>query len=1111
MLANLFRGSSQRGNQLNDSVIEDAHTRSLLFGHSQHVFNLPGSPPPSPFGSPALKSGSYDNRGGLELEEKDIRVLLAQDAYGGDEKPTLLFDSKKSTDDISPSGKGQPAPRAPLPPNWRPPGGSADKAEDTSRNRSSTFSGSQSSWSKANRDLAPKDDPFLECMFGNQNLAKPATSTKMHIIPARARHTNASERLPKRTPETLEQRRRAPLNRAHTSGQHPTLPGLEDSSRDCLLITRLFHITLNEEAKIVAKPTSPGVRAADKPPKLVERKVPAFAIGLVLQLPYATHRPHSSQSRAGTGNSFGQSFNSAASSYGSDMLSSWQFLDAIPTSLSSSLTLEDDGDRRVDMIVDNWDIIVRGISCFERVASDVVNEQLQKVMSQMVESKNKVPKEKSMQRVNQRMVAIHDPNTVSRVSNLALAAADISRRVSSAVRTPRVITGLGITAGHWTDEARMLYRICGGKQQTFFLFNLLTAFLGNHTQWLERLAPEWYRKQFQASHRQPDDATALASRTIIVSEHKMLARRLIYILASFLPGRCGIDGLHRLGEEGLMAPSSSPSRLWSRTQRRPSKPYMAQSRAAADLEPGVLSTSASSHGSHASTSIDRSPRKHFHPKDSFKFQIKNSGIQADVRTGAGTSSTVMPQAADTPTAYISGLRDSYFPETAVVESNDSVATADLSKVLYKTASSHRRTSSVSSRWGSLVSGISEIWSNRPGTPGDRGSVTPVSPEASPAALHTRTASSAIAVARGNPLQMMVDELEYHKGETQNGMLLPHAQRAMSSPIKTPKVASAAPKLHVDDKDGVVDVELDLPGFFSASSPRPSRHQSLKSCPKLASFNRDGSDSICSLRSCVSKAGKRSSSEHINVAGYLKRHHEDFVLHAVRPYRDLLDDIKRSMRSEPTPREVLEQVLQEALHVSWVTVCTTLVADTQPFTIRRLTLRRQYEVKSPESADGRGRVAPSSSNLASTVLLAEEITDDHVMEFDTTLADAIEKALNVGAAGMASSAPATRAHSRNVSLSSSRGIPTSNTPSHATTAHPTRSDPVKIDQRNLVVGALEDIVRSVNDDLNNKSQHEEGVMKAGGKDHNKQDSVLREGVKRWMRNVEQTSVEQTSVW
>jgi len=1109
MLASLFRGTSgQRNSQPIDSSTEDAHTRYLLFGQSQHGFNPTTSPPPSPFGSPALRPSSYDDRGGLELEEKDIRVLLAQDAYGGNEKPTLLFDSKRSLETGSTAGS-QSATRSPLPPNWAPSQGSAEKADDASRSRSSTFSDNQSSWSKVNRILAPKDDPFLDCMFGEPNSTKPATSTKLHIVPARVRQPNVPDHVSKRPPENLESRRRAPLNRAHTSGQHPTLPNLEDSSRDCLLITRLFHVTLNEDAKIVAKPTSPGVLAADKPPKLMERKVPAFAIGFVLQLPYAAHRPRSSHSRPDASYSFGQSFASADSSYGSDLHSSWQFLDAIPASLSSSLTLSEDGDRRVDMIVDNWDIIVRGLSCFERVASEVVNEQLQRIMNSMLDAKSKVPKEKSMQRVNQRMVAIYDSTVMSRAPTLMLAAADVSRRIASAIRIPRVITGLGFTAGHWTDETRMLHRICGGKQQAFFLFNLLTVFLGNHTQWLERLAPEWYRKQFEASHRQPHESTALASRTIIVSEHKMLARRLIYVLASFLPGRSGIGGLHRLDEEELLVASSSPQGLWSRSQRRPSKPHMAKAQTSSDLASGALSTSVPSHGNHTSTFINRSPRKQCLRKDSFKFQIKGSGIEADIRTGAGTTSIVMPQAAETPTAYISGSRDSYFPENAIIESSESLATADLSKVLHKTGSSHRRTSSVSSKWGSLVSGISEIWSNKPSTSGDRGSVTTMSQDASPIVRHSRVPSSAIAVVRGHSLQMMVDELEQKKTVVPKLEPYAHERDHSSSPIKASRIAAAPPRLHVDNQDGVVDVELDLPGFLSVSSSTALRHQSTKSYSKLASFNRDGSDSVCSLRSIVSKAKKRSGDQHVNVAGYLKRHHEDFVLHAVRPYRELMEDIRRSMKSEPTPREVIEQVLQEAPHISWVTVCTTLVADTKPFTIQRLTLRRQYEVKSPDSAGSQSKGLATSSNLAAVILLAEEITDESVMEFDTTLADAMEKALNIGVVGPSRPHGASRTHSRNVSLSSARGIPTAYSASQPD-VH-TDPSPDKIDQRNLVVGALEDIVKSVNDDLNNKSQHRMQSTETSVADGARQESALREGVKRWMRNVEQTSIEQTSVW
>lgn len=929
-------------------------------------------------------------------------------------------------------------------------------------------------------------------------MRKTDTSTKLHIIPARPKSRTISDLNSK---PTLDQRRRAPLNRAHTSGQHPTLSSFDADTRDSLLITRLFNVTLEDGAKVVVKPSSTGEINQEKPPKLVENKLPQYAVGLVLQLPHPTQRPRSSSVRFGQNSSYGQSFNSAASSFGSDMQSSWTFLDAIPASLSSSLNISEEDDHRLDLIVDNWDVILRAIACFERTAADVLKDQLQKVLGQLMEPQFKIPKEKSMQRTNQRMVAIHDVEIFLRYPSLVSAAADVSRRIAYAVRIPRVVTGLGITAGHWTDEARMLYRTCGNKQQNFFLFNLLTAFLGNHMQWLERLAPEWYRNQFRATHSKPEELCVLASRTIIVSEHKGLARRLIYILASFLPGRKGITGLHRSVDEGQLALSLSPSGAFSRHQslRRSSKPYLLHPQSSTELGAETVSSSISSQGSHASTLANRSPRKSLSRKYSNTIQIKGNRIESDVRTGAGTTSTIMPNAMQTPTAYISSLRENYSPENAIIESNDSIATADLSKVLHRAASSHRRTSSVSSRWGSLVSGISEMWSNKQSTPGDRGSFTTASLEGSPA---RQKRSSAVSTGRNNPLQMMIDELEHGKSAKKTDSVEVSDQGAFSPNSQSTRVAAAQPRLHVDGRDGVVDVELDLPGFLSASTVPSPPQTSSTSRKKSLPFTHDGTDSICSFRSLNAHVDHGLANKRVNVGGYLRRHHEDFVLHAVRPYNDLLEDVKRNMRLEPTPREKIEHILQRASPSAWVCVCTTLIADTKQFTIRRLTLRRHYEVKTPLAAGSRGGTFTGSSPGTTISFREEEITDEVVMEFDTTLADAIEKVLQVGPTDASLSPLPTRTHSRNVSISSKKTAPP---PIPSTSERPGASSGRDLDrseQRDLVIGALEDVVKSVNDDLNRPGQQRQNIH---NEDKSGQENALREGVKRWMINVEQTSV------
>lgn len=1080
MLASLFRGtSSQRHSQYIESVTDEAHTRNLLFGQSQLVSHFATSPPPSPFGSPALRPSSFDDQSGLEFDERDVRILLAQDAHGGDDRPTVLFDSWSLRD--APN-EAQKVTRSPLPTNWRP--------EAQARNRSSTFSENQSSWTKSIRD-APKDDPFLECMFGVPSSAKTASATKLHVIPAQTRDWKASERGPRR-PSDKNDRRRAPLARAHTSGQQLNISALDLRGRDALLVTRLFHVTLDQNVKIASRNSADAKDGQDRPAKLVERRVPAFAIGLVFYLPYPSYRPGSSHSRRDRTSSYGASNASMSSSFGSDMHSPYTFFDIIPPCLSSSTSVVDDNDQRVDFIVESWDIILRCLSRLQGTSRKLLIRELEKeLMQQSSSSASKTSKDKQMQRPNQRILAIQDTHSISNSNVLVMVSIETSKRLGYALRVPRVITGLGISAGHWIDEARMLYRTFGSKQQNFFLFNLLTAFLGSNVQWLEGLAPPWYRDKFQANHKKVQDSQPLVSRTIIVSDHKGLARRLVYILASFLPGRTGIGGLCRDWTGTPHSTSISPSNnsLQASLLRRRGKPNTRASNGTQDTGAELLSTSAASYGSQLSA-LQQSPQKHFVRRESNKYDIGGEEIRTLLQNGAASSAAVAPLAAATPTAHIS-VRDRYFHDNAIDDASDSIASADLSRMLRRAASGHRRTSSVSSRLSSFVSGI---WGNKPSTSDNSPNTSVATRRESPVAQHKRSTSSALPMQRGNPLQMMVDELDdtRTKGQrTSDG-----AGTQLTS--RTPGFNSAIPRLHVDAKDGVIDVDLDLPGFLSAASLSAPVCQAAVGIESSSGSIEDRRGSTQHRHAETSLFSRPSDMEHINVGGYLRRHHEDFVLHAVRPYGDLVEDVKNVMRTESTPDDALRRLEQEASPSTWIPVCRTLMADTRTFSIRRFTLRRQYDVKRSNSKDG--NIGLDSSMI---ILSHEEIAEEKVMDFDATLADAIEKMLHVGHLQVSGSASTTRTHSRTVSVSSAsnhRGVDQTPDAAAATANFP------GIRRGDLVVGALEAVAQSVNEALIEQHTNQDQPLNLKPKmGASQQENALREGVKRWMIDVEHTSV------
>src|SRR5690606_14100238 len=90
--------------------------------------------------------------------------------------------------------------------------------------------------------------------------------------------------------------------------------------------------------------------------------------------------------------------------------------------------------------------------------------------------------------------------------------------------------------GIWRDEAIWTSKWTQSLDQGHFFNNLLTGFLATHTDWLQALSPPSLRRRYFSNkqHREGEDLS-LPARTIIISEDKMAARRLIFLLSAFLP------------------------------------------------------------------------------------------------------------------------------------------------------------------------------------------------------------------------------------------------------------------------------------------------------------------------------------------------------------------------------------------------------------------------------------------------------------------------------------------------------------------------------------------------------------------------------------------------
>ncbi|KAK4892984.1 hypothetical protein LTR28_002251, partial [Elasticomyces elasticus] len=216
------------------------------------------------------------------------------------------------------------------------------------------------------------------------------------------------------------------------------------------------------------------------------------------------------------------------------------------------------------------------------------------------------------------------------------------------------------------------------------------------------------------------------------------------------------------------------------------------------------------------------------------------------------------------------------------------------------------------RWGSFAS----MWSARPRRESsltERSDTTPATPSEEGVTGILKSGKDSIGRRSHNKLVRMVEEADRH-------VSLPHAHAAptrcsdsTATPSATAEDCSASEhatiearqiperrrshstqvKLSVDEKDGVIDVEI--PRAMSGRST-PILASSSNTTPSLSSSwaSKWGQTSMLSM-------GRSNRKENVaNAAGWLSAFHQDFALQAVKPYEALERDIKHTMSQEPTP-------------------------------------------------------------------------------------------------------------------------------------------------------------------------------------------------------------------
>lgn len=1197
-----------------ESVQEDLHTRNLLFPDPQdlyehrlnHVFPLSGAASVA-----ASSTNAFDYNGDIELDVRDVRVIIMQDAMGSI-AASLLYDSQNPPPAPSPvmdrpsttagpashyslqdARRGPASPRKPSISHSQRPiviqpdspklrQGAFDRRPSVhARNQGYAETDGQRAWREYREELAT----FSSCIFGNSELmAYKGVSTKVHVVPSETRGNDSSFILGDgRGSIGRSSMRSSRLSQSFSSENIPPTPTIISrvADRKKILVTRLFPVTLpidedaapspqiaslEDKAEYPFPQSSDELRARKKKSQPKQKRTPMYAVALVINLPpvSAHHTPGTALKSTFRGagsfaeqDSFPSSFNSSRHTGWTMVGQGGPALEAFETSFGS------DAEDQMDAITQHWDVIMRTLNRLQTVVASTLYTMLKQAD---LSSPDPIPpaafsahlaRTASMSgrrgdeglppkppKTNAKHLSLI-PNCLQDNRQVACEADASKARIVAGIRATRVTTGQNRWP-IWREEARLVAKSAGGREHGFFFYNLLAGFLATHTDWLQALSPPSYRRRFHHQHKgKPDEDSSVPGRTIIVSNDKMAARRLIFLLSAFLPASQQLPAArpHRpstpasLGTLSQSPPSFVVPILKEESLRRKINRRAGPRRASHSRNLSIQSQQ-------GRTSAVPMPLAHLsmegrherRPSDAASIRTTHLPIHgSDAMTRKSSAATTATITSETTVPHFASVqRPDVFASGRPGSSNNGTATDGLKKNLAGEdgALGENRQGS---RWGSVISGLWGSTRRR-----DSGAASTKAPElcdfgggnTSPTKSFRRTSQPPIA----KPENAGSSSTDEHQSGPQEGSppdvgdptrtasgdslgfpgpsdKTPRAQRtpapsgAFESPVKT----------SINLNDGVIDVDVPFPDYITSfetavSSPSSSGYLST---PGFGT----GFDAFeQSFRVAVD-----GGDIPVNVAGWLQQYHPDFVLQALPAQDGVLEQIKASMQAEPSPTWLPHGASSDRDPDRWVDVSTALVADTTTFTVTRIRYRRLVRLK--PSAD-RNAVAFSSTYATALMTpsivspyemhLKEEFIEEPVFSLDDTLVDAVERVIAVGDLSKAGSAASSRSTSkRRQSLSVEAELTAAAAAAAAASSSQSQASESQGDGlsvaatgqwqevprsqcKSVLLSALEEVIREVMENREDEREEGPGTSHARGKGV---ETVLREAVRAWLEGVD----------
>ncbi|POR36213.1 Uncharacterized protein TPAR_03568 [Tolypocladium paradoxum] len=1149
-----------------------------LYQHrNDQVFPL-SSAPATPS---AAAANAFDYSEDVDLDVRDVRIIVLQDALGP-ANASLLFDSHPLPDSSFERSPARQDPRkAPMSPRKGSQGqasrplviqsDSPQPRQGAFDRRASVHSRSQSyaetDAQRAAREYREELATFSSCIFGNSELmAYKGTSTKVHVVPSDSRPADHSSSVfgDGRSSIGRSSGRSSKLSQSFSSQTvsptiGPPLPSTGTPSRQSdkkkVLITRLFPVNLSaEDADANVTPQNrfsddnsgfpfPGPGDDPTPPKKKkpqpkQRRTPMYAVVLVVQLPRAPSRmssaapPKSVFRESGSYNDqdfFSSSYNSTKAGW--NMLGSGNYGDV--TDSSYSIDMED----RIDSLTQHWDIIMRTLTHLQSLVATTIHGMLKQAdvaspgpysssaASNLVSRtppwterrggelhRAKPPKSTT------KLVSLW-PNCLADDINIASEVGLARSRVVMGLSAARVVTGQG-RWGIWRDEAIWTSKWATSVDRGQFFYNLLTGFLATHTDWLQALCGPSYRKRAAVARRnRNEEDLSLPARTIVVSDDKMAARRMIFLLSAFLPANQQVvtarahrpstsasTGGYSNSPPTFIVPILREESLRRKINRRSGLRRASHSRAA--------SQSARNSGvpiQLAQLSVDRSQHQR-RASDAASIRTTNLPMPGQDllsrKSSAATTTTIMPETTTPHFSVAQQQRDGHRMRRP--GSSGSVAADDLKRSLKRGESSGQvaatpsRPLSQGLKWGNLMSGL---WSPR-----RRGSIENSSNYSQGSDLRSPVEAS---FGRSDKLSDMVREvsLAEEAGETGPGRISPTTDarnvgtpredpargRGSFTPMdRTPDPTGAfeSPvKTSINAEDGVIDVDVPFPDYIASfesaiSSPSSSGYLSTPGIPSgLESFEHSAHFAI-------------DGDLPLNAAGWLNRFHPDFALQALPPQDNLLEKVKASLQSEPTPAP--DSPMGNDLSERWVDVSSVVIADTISNTVTRYVYRRLVKPKAPadkpcSASSGapnfNGNVPVSPSVLPYEHQIEDEWVEEDVFSSDDALKEAIEKVIHLTPEASKDSSTTSSQTPSDFRGSTDSGSTMADTISEVTQLADPPLDIPRVQCKTVILSTLEEMIRDAidNGDLNGEDR---GSHRHGRPHQN----MLRDAVRQWVTNL-----------